>query len=124
MAVKPRTLSRRLLLVLNWVALLAFLAFARGEMGNLYVRMNVTELDRIGAIDEGKLRDWDPSLAEDIRGALALWIAEPAFSGQRFIARCAVAVVVLNLILLYLARPRRAPPVGQNTNEQSDEDVP
>ena len=123
MAVKLKMLSRRLLLVLNWVALLAFLAFTQCDMGSLSVMGNVTELDRIGAIDEEKLREWDPALAEDIRGALASWIAEPAFGGQRFIVRCAIAVVVLNLTFVYLSRPRQAAPAGLNSTKQAEEDI-
>lgn len=113
-------LARKIMLAWNCIALAAFV------LGYLYtvcyVRamgapLQVTALDRAGVIDETKLRQSYPDLAQDLRLNLGLWIAEKELRTARIAFGAGIAFIAANLLLmLLLGRRKKLSPAAPPTS--------
>ena len=107
----------RVFLIWNFLALIGFavsLVYVT-EFVSLGARMRITELDRVGAIDETKLREAYPALADNLRYNLGMWVAEEEREAARAAVSVSIAVAVVNLALMLLlwkpeALARQLPP--------------
>jgi hypothetical protein len=94
---------RRVFLVWNFVALIGFaggLAYVTHYPNN--ASMRITDLDRVGAIDETKLRVAYPALADNLRYNLGMWVAEMEREAARVAVLTGMAVAVVNIALMLL----------------------
>jgi len=62
----------------------------------------VTELDRNQVIDEAKLQEYSPELAQNLRYNLGNWIQEPTRSAAVLYAQCFIGLAVLNVVGYHL----------------------
>ena len=105
---------KKSLVILNCVAAIAFLLW--WPYLDWVVRMDaplrMTELDRAGVIDEGKLRQWRPDLAENLRRNLGLWVAEQDHRAALNATQAGLVVALLNIVfLVFLHCAQRRSPV-------------
>ena len=96
----------RTLLVWNCIALIVlivawiWIAF----IGPVGASARVTALDRAGVINEAKLRQSYPNLAENLRYKLGEWIAENELQTAFLVTKTGAIAVAVNLLLLVLLR--------------------
>jgi len=100
-----RTGIGRTLLLWNVLALVAFAAIWLYATWLLPVEapMRVTALDRAGIIDEGKLRETYPDLAENIRWNLGRWITEADRNTAVSAAAIGTVIAALNIMAIVTA---------------------
>jgi len=96
---------RQGLIGLNAVGVLLFglLWFNISWFAPLSSNMRVTDLDRNQIIDEAKLQEYRPDLAQNLRYRLACWIAEVPLQRGLFASAMGMLVCTINLLLLVVA---------------------
>ena len=100
---------RLMFVVLNCLVVLGFLcaipwlrwAVPLGTVGK------VADLDRAGVIDETKLQEAYPELAENTRHALPMWLTEDMHEAATRTAAAGAVAAMLNLALLIFAHQSR-----------------
>ncbi|MCE9553695.1 MAG: hypothetical protein K8T91_10035 [Planctomycetes bacterium] len=94
-----------MLLVINALAVViaAFLFFYAPQYSDLRLRLAYIELDRAQVINQEKLAVFAPSLKEDDRNRVPLWMAESVITAEKRNAKLLVIFSTLNVILLVIA---------------------
>ena len=95
----------RILLLWNALALVAFggVWFYATWVAPINAPLRVTELDRAGILDEGKLQDAYPGLAENTRRNVGRWIAEEDRRTAIFAACIGTVIAAVNIVWLLAA---------------------
>jgi hypothetical protein len=102
---------RGLLLGLNLLVFFVFgwFVFHAAVLAALGGPSRITELDRAGVIDEAKLKEYNPVLADNLRHTLGIWVAENERHAAVRSALCGLAAALLNVVLLSIAIARAKP---------------
>jgi len=94
---------QRICLIWNFLALIGFVVgFAYVTKHPNNAAMRITDLDRVGVIDETKLRQAYPALADNLRYNLGMWVAEMEREAASVAFATGVAVAVFNIVLMLL----------------------
>ena len=115
--------ARCVLLVLNYAAIVGF------AVGWLYIAwvvslggpMRITALDRAGVIDRDKLRQSFPAVAENVRHDGGMWVAERERLAGILATQIGLAIAIVNVLVLHLARRTSASIAGSPTGEDSEQ---
>jgi len=100
---------RTVLLFWNFLAIVIF------TLGLLYAWLQlplggapnkITTLDRAGVIDEAKLQEAFPSLAQNLRHDLGMWVAEGERHALFQTLYVAIAIFTVNCIILLFVRTK------------------
>ena len=103
-------------MVWNSIALVALAAlwFYAGWIAPMGAPSRVTALDRAGILDEAKLREEYPTLAQNLRYNLGMWIAEKERKTALLSAGMATVAAAVNVMFpLALGRGKNRPPNGK-----------
>ena len=101
---KPISSMVRMLLILNTVSLLGFLGLfvVRPLFIDLDVRMNYTQLDRAGVINESALSQFHSSygFSDSPRNSVPRYIAGAALAAEKLNAFFGICLAGVNLLLI------------------------
>ena len=120
----PRPAGGKALLVWNVMALavLAMLWVYASRIASINAPLRFAFLDRAGVVDEGKLREALPDLADNPRHDVGMWIAEKERNAASLLAETGIIIVFVNLALALVSR-RRSRLVSTETSSSTESSV-